>query len=457
MRLVFLFLIGILGSTAEAAAFGYLAFGDVRGHLEPCGCDPATDLGGMRRIATVIQRERLQDPGLAVFCTGNVVAPPREGKLKTPFILEATAKAPVDACLLGELEWQSLGDLAQTKVPFVLSNLAPAAKAVPAHPFVEGPSFIALGYLAPERGDSKALRPLNKALLSTWKKLLAKHENRAKILLFSGNDKDLAAVEAAQLFDFVVSANEAPLDAIVGTAEHEDETKLDRKRSRLGTMMVPLGAQGVLRGGSARGSEAKSIGELFATPTPAPGALGAPGAGSGAKLPFAEAKLVTWLDRGYESEASLKDLYVRYAAATKSAFDGAAAERLKDLAQTPYAGAEACVACHAAASASWKASKHAVAMQTLKAKEKHEDPECVACHAVGAKEKGGFVSLTASPHLADVQCEVCHGPRKDHVANPTIKPKLAVAARDACASCHNAQHSPAFVKDAYWKQIAHGK
>jgi hypothetical protein len=59
--------------------------------------------------------------------------------------------------------------------------------------------------------------------------------------------------------------------------------------------------------------------------------------------------------------------------------------------------------------------------------------------------------------LANVQCEVCHGPRKEHAADPTKKPQQAVKPAEVCVRCHNAQHSPAFVQDVFWQRIKHGR
>ena len=36
----------------------WVAFGDIRGNLETCGCDPKTDMGGMDRLITFVSRER---------------------------------------------------------------------------------------------------------------------------------------------------------------------------------------------------------------------------------------------------------------------------------------------------------------------------------------------------------------------------------------------------------------
>ena len=57
--------------TQPAVAIDYLAYGELRGHLEPCGCSPETDLGGIRRLGIVLSRERSLHPQLVAFDLGN--------------------------------------------------------------------------------------------------------------------------------------------------------------------------------------------------------------------------------------------------------------------------------------------------------------------------------------------------------------------------------------------------
>ena len=97
-----------------------------------------------------------------------------------------------------------------------------------------------------------------------------------------------------------------------------------------------------------------------------------------------------------------------------------------------------------------------MAMKTLEDKGMNENLECVACHVVGFEDKGGFASVEASPHLANVQCENCHGPRKEHVKNPAKKASKTTAARDTCVSCHKPPHSTEFIYQDYWQKVVHG-
>ncbi len=434
---------------------GFLAYGDLRGHIEPCGCDPTTDLGGIKRLGIVLERERALRPDLALFNLGNELPPMKTDGVKVPFLFEADARLKPTAELLNVLEIRHLTTQRQklpANLPFVLSNAKPKSSlASLAAPIIVDPNYAVLGY-AFVKGDSNLVR-VNASMLKSWQTLLAKSgAGKQAILLFSGSKADLEAIAAAKIFTEIVASNSSSFDTEPGTAERLDEGRLT-VLTKPPVHMVPLGGQGLLRGGSLLFEEAKPLADYLK--------------GSGETKPvlplgdqtpaFQAAKLVTWMDPvSAPGDGPLSDVYSRYVEAARRAFIGGSEARLKNLQQTPFAGSKACASCHAEASAVYDASKHAHAMKDLVDKGKHEDGECVACHSVGAREKGGFVSLAASPQFANVQCENCHGPRLAHTLNPGAPAgKAQPSAKAVCVSCHNAQHSPKFDADAYWKIIAH--
>ena len=62
---------------------------------------------------------------------------------------------------------------------------------------------------------------------------------------------------------------------------------------------------------------------------------------------------------------------------------------------------------------------------------------CLPCHTVGYHLPTGFANQSATPQLAGVQCENCHGPAANHAANPidpTAIPRVEVAAT-LCGGC----------------------
>jgi hypothetical protein len=121
--------------------------------------------------------------------------------------------------------------------------------------------------------------------------------------------------------------------------------------------------------------------------------------------------------------------------------------------QSPYLGVSRCQECHRPFVESWNKTRHARAWEALEKVGKSHDPECVRCHVVGFGQPGGFRSIEATPPLADVQCEVCHGPGRDHLTNG-YGPMRDVGVL-TCLGCHTQDHSPDFQYPEYRKRIEH--
>lgn len=128
---------------------------------------------------------------------------------------------------------------------------------------------------------------------------------------------------------------------------------------------------------------------------------------------------------------------------------------LINTAASPFVGVETCANCHVQEHAIWQKTGHAHAMATLENKNQQFDNECVSCHVVGFN-KGGFQSLTTTPQFANVQCESCHGPGRQHAQNPG-KGYGFMATPVGCTQCHTQPNSPDFNFETYWPQVAHGK
>jgi hypothetical protein len=143
-----------------------------------------------------------------------------------------------------------------------------------------------------------------------------------------------------------------------------------------------------------------------------------------------------------------------------------------------FVGAEKCMACHEASHAVWKKSEHATAAQTLVGLDPPRtfDPECIACHMTGWHPQGcfpyesGYLGLDATPKLAAVGCEDCHGPGSAHAAaeagadeprqtelRAAVRLTQAEAQRQVCPRCHDATNSPDFEYEAYWPDVAHAE
>lgn len=119
-----------------------------------------------------------------------------------------------------------------------------------------------------------------------------------------------------------------------------------------------------------------------------------------------------------------------------------------------YIGASACLECHPKVHGTWQNTGHARALDTLKAIGQQNNSQCLLCHTVGYGTPTGFQSEAATPQLAGVQCENCHGAALNHIAlieDVSVRPKVTPAS-EACGGCHNGFHHPTYDE---WKTSGH--
>jgi len=119
-----------------------------------------------------------------------------------------------------------------------------------------------------------------------------------------------------------------------------------------------------------------------------------------------------------------------------------------------------CGLCHADKAADWSGTAHARAWDDLQASG-DTSTSCEPCHTVNANGNwvtgaAGFVAVPDSVYH-DVQCESCHGPGADHIADPTVTQPLAPfsAGTDlttGCGECHSTSQYP-FIEQ--WAQSKH--
>lgn len=128
-------------------------------------------------------------------------------------------------------------------------------------------------------------------------------------------------------------------------------------------------------------------------------------------------------------------------------------ERIPRSPGEDFVGSEACGKCHSEAYDIWKKTSHSWALKTLEDDKHDRDPDCVGCHVVGLDLETGFRDRITTPLLADVGCESCHGPGKEHAMNPTVK--MGPAGKASCLPCHKPENSPNFDFEAYWKKVFH--
>lgn len=115
----------------------------------------------------------------------------------------------------------------------------------------------------------------------------------------------------------------------------------------------------------------------------------------------------------------------------------------KDAAASKWAGSASCGRCHSSTHANWANTLHGDALASLEAIGQAESERCLPCHTVGFGD-GGFTSREATPELADVGCESCHGPGAAHAADPSdesVKPTASISS-EVCGVCHTGSHHP---------------
>ncbi len=461
IALLFL-IIGVTSSSSSGRPSSnpsWLAFGDLRGHIEPCGCDPATDLGGLRRLIKIVDQEQSLNPSVHVFSLGNLleITKSENPSLKNPSILRGVALTKPTATLPGPSEldqMETLKAFAQERAQefkqlnFVLSNSTGELQKI----FTtkrEANDLVVFGYFQSPKTSQTVTESWS---VGRFKSLVnSQAKSKTTVLLYRGPDDLLKEIVSLNLFNIVITGNQAPSETLPSQDEKVNESLL----TRLATppiYQVPLGGQGILRGGLLQNRDTPTFQDLLKGPR---GAL---------ENPFQTKKqLVTWLTPAIGNSPLADGLFAAYESVVKKSFQAEGQKRLNDLASTPFAGITPCRSCHEPIVDLYSKSRHARAMQTLIDKNKDQDAYCVSCHSVGSKTKGGFVSNQDSPFLANVQCENCHGPRKSHSLNPLPstqrspqeKAKNRQDAQEVCLTCHNVQHSPNFKYETYWPKIKH--
>ena len=113
-----------------------------------------------------------------------------------------------------------------------------------------------------------------------------------------------------------------------------------------------------------------------------------------------------------------------------------------------YIGDQACAGCHDNIRNTELKTRHARAFTNT--------TFVAANRTVGYRLPSGFISVAATPQLAGVQCENCHGPAANHAANeidPTVRPRVELAAT-VCGGCHTGPMHPTYEE---WKSSEHAQ
>lgn len=411
-----------------------LAAGDLRGEIEPCGCSPQGQMGGLpRRLSYLEGKLAAGGQSTVLVDLGNNFPPPSpQGRLKVDLIQQLLARFPPDAILPGPNELAlGLGALAKS-LPYLVSNDEIGNSFLTQRTLLRAGIRVGLfGYLSPEviyqKSQQKFRLVLASAgLLANWRGISKAQGHQRKVLLFRGSDSELALFVRSGFFDAIVAGN---------PGSDEMNQVVERKAAGQRIPQVPTKGQGLLRMAL---TKADAKGTARAT--------------------------VDWLKENYPDHADAKAPFEAYNRKVKALFFTKLETMKKREAESPFLGAAACKDCHAQPYAVWRGSRHANALPTLEKVGKRFDPECLVCHVVGM-ERGGYLSKGLTPQLAGVQCENCHGPGRAHGLNPkanrtgfnTLRSRGSTAkvGEATCRGCHKGSHSPAFNFKTYWPKIRH--
>lgn len=389
----------------------WLAFGDMRGKIEPCGCNPQSNLGGVGRLYELIRQERLKDKEILVLNLGGNFS--EEKSIEDMFIRKSLAFIQPDV-VLDRLNQKPVGQ-------FVLHSNTKNYNAFRK----DGTVFIGL----------LGAYEISKELIE---KQVQGAQNR--VLLYHGSDEVLKKILDFKIFNTVITSHTASLSEEADGREKKEESLLQRLQG--GAHMVPLAVQGVLRSDKQDFTNPLMLKEnkekvLLFDEKP--------------KFSWEKNIFISWLDKSFAIESDIKKILDDYQKSSSQDFVMKEKKRMKEFEKTLYLGSDACASCHQNAFKVWKKSAHATAFETLQRIDRHHEDDCVSCHVTGWND-GGYVSEKKTNHLKGVQCENCHGPGKDHVLN---RKKMA-APNHTCVSCHKGQHSPDFQMNDYWPKIKHG-
>jgi hypothetical protein len=431
--------------------------GDTNGFLEHCGCK-ANQSGGVARRATVLERLRREHPGAPLLDLGNAFTRPENqtqldylSRQEQRLYLETMAAMHYDASAIGmnELLFGSGWFQEATKglgIPYVCSNvaergvrLAPASRIVQS----EGGLRVAVvsvfeaphgpGTLPQFEANTTALSIADP--VSSLARAVSEVRGHADLVIVIGRLEPGAirrVVREVPGIDMILS-NASGTSSLV-RAPGTPEAKSDQ--GFLGRTLVLYE--------DSRNYGLESV-KLFLDASNRIASAGTTHHWLYEDVPD-QPRIRAMLNRFYDrvgsrdsAQASVRPLFANSAA------------RMNGV----YVGAAQCAGCHRMEFDQWKTTHHASAYKTLLDAHRHYQPRCVVCHVVGFRTRTGYKLGSPEQPLANVQCEVCHGPGGAHAAEPMGARMERTPPESTCLECHNPQHSDAFVYEEKIRLVRH--
>lgn len=388
--LIISFVVAPSYSAAGISSLNIIYTGALGAELEPCGCSPKTVAGGLARLSGFIKANK---DGLAPYILidagGSMGADTPQGRLKAEALARSFSMIGYDGVALSEKDLKLPSDLI---AGLVKKNNIPALSIGKGAPYESAIETKKGAFRINISADPKALK---KGVLN---------------ILLTEVPSDKAASVAVRGWDVIVSSSgetlEKPL-SLKGTLV----TAGYPKGKKLGILTLDIDEKGKIRSFKQRWQA---------------------------------------LDEDIAEDPTIRKVLDEY--------DLKVAELTKDEERElasggPYIGVTGCVECHRPFWEVWDKTRHSGAFASLERVGKSKDPECVVCHVTGYGDEGGFYSAKLTPGLANIQCEACHGPGREHIidfANP-----MRPVAQPTCLRCHTKENSPDFDFMIYLEKIKH--
>ena len=414
-----------ISTVANTAPLTLIYTGNLDGELEPCGCTAETDYGGISRRATYLDGLRAEGVDPVVITTGGLLtAAIGADRIKARFILSGLEALDYDGV---GVQWPDLvygrEFLDKHALPYVASNWI-GDDLPSSQPIVrDGVRLRLFQWLDP------ATSPLQKMAGS-------QHE---------------VNVDTAELAAALASARALGETTLLATTLPLEQARTELPLADVNLLLVAATPENP--------GEVRQLGNMLVL---SPGTRGMRLGRVDIDLQ-ADGRVGNWqastveLTDSIQDATRLADWYSAYNDALRQDYmRSVEARKARAAGASPFTGSEACTVCHQQAAAAWQASRHANALDALEQVGKAFDPNCVVCHSLGFGKDGGFLAIDETPTLANVQCESCHGPGREHVATAGESYPGKRVATEACASCHHPHHSPAFAYPDYWPRIVHG-
>jgi Cytochrome c554 and c-prime len=422
-----------------APALRIAMLSDLEGVLEPCGCT-RDSLGGMDRLAHVLDEVRREPGPLLVLAAGSLLVPADRhdaARARPALAVQTRLTAEAMAALLAQLRVDvvapSPSDIAHAELP--LENLM-------------------------RTGGVELLGQATRDRLAGFKPFIARTvgPRRVVLLLDGGAEPRANLVAPGDLLVAIADSARPKLSHSAGSPRVDLVIQTGGGRYSA-DISVRDGVLNVAASQQARELLVLSLWPNGAQAAPWRLTQERPRAAARANLALVEHHpLGAQVPPDEGVRRFLDQFFLRIKALHQRDEDASVPE--PRAGERGYVGSRTCAACHTEAYYWWLSTPHARAFQTLEKRGRELDLDCIGCHVTGFDQPGG-ARIGRLSELRGVGCESCHGPGAEHVNNPRPPQRgLARSVPEArCVACHDAQHSDDFSyqeKQAQLRVKAHG-